>query len=241
MSDALVTSENIRNLRNQMEIYDDFLAFNTGDLWTDTSGDSGATIAASDAAGGIVVLTTGGTDNNEAYLLSTKELFLIGASKPIYVEAGLQYTEANTDDANVAFGLCNAVGANTIVDDGAGLVASFSGAVIYKVDGGTVWKFITSIGTTNTVSTSTTTAGGSAYQRLAIKIVPNSSTTALAYPIVDGQQLMDSNGNLIVHTITFSGATESNIFVGAKAGGANSEVVNVDWIAGVQKKTITPS
>ena len=68
-------------------------------------------------------------------------------------------------------------------------VASFSGAVIYKVDGGTVWKFVTSIGTTNTVSTSVTTAGGSAYQRLAIKIVPNSSTTALAYPIVDGKQL----------------------------------------------------
>lgn len=241
MSDALVTSENIRNLRNQMEIYDDFLAFNTGDLWTDTSGDAGASVAGSDAAGGIAVVTTGGTDNNEAYLLSTKELFLIAASKPIYGETALQYAEANTDDANVFFGFMNAVGADSILDDGAGPKASFSGAVIYKVDGGTVWKFATSIGTTNTISTSTTTAGGSAYQRLAIKIVPNSSTTALAYPIVDGQQLQDSNGNLIVHSITFSGATEMNLFVGAKAGGANSEVVNVDWLAGVQKKTITPS
>jgi hypothetical protein len=222
--------------RLQNRIFDDFNAFNTGDLWTDTSGDTGASVAASDARGGIAVITTGATDNNEAYLLSTKEIFLIGASKPIYVECSLQFAEANTDDANVAFGLMNAVGADSIVDDGAGLKTSFSGACFYKVDGGTVWKFITSIGTTNTITNTTITAGGSAYQRLAIEIMPINSTTALAYPRIDGQQCVDSNGNLIVHSITFASATEMQIFVGAKAGGANSEVVNVDWIGGIQKR-----
>lgn len=236
MSDALNHSEQLANSRLQMEIKDDFLSFNTGDLWTDTSGDTGASVAGSDAVGGIATITTGATDNNEAYLLSTKEVFLIAASKPLYVETSLQFTEANTDDANVAFGLCNAVGANTIVDDGAGLVASFSGACLYKVDGGTTWNFITSIATTRTVTATTITAGGASYQRLAIKIVPNSSTTALAYPFIDGQQCVDPTGALIVHSIAFASATEMNLFVGAKAGGANSEVVLVDWLQGVQKR-----
>lgn len=233
---GLAYNEQVGAARLQNVVFDDFNAFVTGHLWTDTSGDTGASVAGSDARGGIAAITTGATNNNEAYLLSTKEVFLIGASKPIYGECSLQYTEANTDDANVAFGFMNAVGADSILDDGAGPKADFSGAVLYKVDGGTVWNFATSIGTTRTVTATTVTAGGSSYQRLEIKIEPVSSTTALAYPLIDGQQCVDANGTLIVHSITFASATEMNIFVGAKAGGANSEVVNVDWIAGIQKR-----
>jgi hypothetical protein len=232
---AMLPNPLLDQARLQNSVFDHFNYFASGHQWTDTSGDTGASVAGSDARGGVAVITTGATDNNEAYLLSTQEIFLISASKPIYAEAAVQFTEANTDDANVMFGLMNAVGANSIVDDGAGPKASFSGAVIYKVDGGTTWKFTTSIGTTNTTSATNTTAGGSAYQRLAISIEPISSTVALAIPFVDGQQLIDTSGNLIAHQITFASATEMNLFVGAKAGGANSEVVNVDWLGGVQK------
>ena len=110
--------------RKQFGFFEDFETFVTGDLFTDTSADSGATIAVGDAAGGVNVLTTGATDNNEAYLLTTKELFKFAANKPLLFEARIQYAEANTDDANVCLGFMDAVGANSILDDGAGPKAS---------------------------------------------------------------------------------------------------------------------
>lgn len=222
--------------RRQFGFFDDMLWYVTVHLWTTTVSDSG-TIAGGDAAGGIVTLTpSDGTvgDNDEAYLQTTKELFLIAADKPILFEALIKFVEANTDDANVAAGLADAPIANTLVDNGAGLKTSFSGAVIYKVDGGTVWKFVTSNGATQTISTSTTTAGGSAYQRLRIEINPISSLACEAIPYVDGVQLADSNGKPIKHTILFASATEMAAFVGVKNGDTNLETLLVDYIAAWQ-------
>ena len=47
--------------------------------------------------------------------------------------------------------------ANLIVDDGAGLRASGTVIALYKVDGETVWRFVTRNGTDATVTQSTTT------------------------------------------------------------------------------------
>lgn len=138
--------------------FEDFLDFVSGDLFTDTSGDSGAAVANVDAAGGQVTLTTGATDNNECYLLTTKELFLFAANKPARGRWRFKHTEANTDDANIAFGFMNAVGADSILDNGGGPKASYSGAVVFKVDGGTKWNAEVSIaGTQSTVELSAAT------------------------------------------------------------------------------------
>ena len=91
--------------RRTYGFFDDFCEFVSGDLFTDISADVGAAVANVDAAGGAVTLTTGATDNNECYLLSTKELFLFAADKPLVFEARLKFTEANTDDANVILGI----------------------------------------------------------------------------------------------------------------------------------------
>lgn len=222
--------------RRNFGFFDDFLEFVTGDLWTDTSGDTGATIAVGDAAGGINVLTTGGTDNNEAYLLTTKEVFKFAQDKPIVYEARLQYAEANTDDANVCFGLMNAVGADSIVDDGGGPKSSYSGAVFFKVDGGTRWQAESSLaGTQTTTDLSAAnsldkfakTAGGASYQTFRIEVLPVSSTVAEVSFFIDGVHVAK-------HNLTYTSATEMNAFVGVKAGGANSEVVNVDYVAAYQ-------
>lgn len=228
-------TRNTSLIPNQIELSDDFTSFTDTQLWTDTSADSGASVAIdADGVGGIVTLTTGATDNNEAYLLSTNELFLIAAGKEIVCECLLQYSEAATDDASVAFGLMDAVGANALVDDGAGPKTTFSGAVIHKVDGGTVWKATSSKSTSQTTHTSKTTAGGSDYQTLKIRIVPRDLVTAEVMYYVDGQQLEDTNNTagqpFIVQTITYASATQMQVFVGVKAGGSNSEVVNVDYI-----------
>src|SRR3990167_3880390 len=109
--------EELRKARS-FGFFDDFLEFVSADMWTDTSADTNSTVAVNDGVKGICTITTGAVDNDEAYLLTTKELFKFANNKPLVFEALVQYAEANTDDANVAIGLSDAVGADQIVDDG---------------------------------------------------------------------------------------------------------------------------
>ena len=221
--------------RRTFFVWDDFVNYTSGGLWTSLAADTTATVTVSDGAKGVLAIYTDGTDNNEAAVKTTKEVFLIAANKPIIGEAKLQYTEANTDDANIAFGFADAIGANLLVDNGAGPKTSFSGALIYKVDGGTVWKCVSSLSTTQTISTSATTAGGSAYQTLRIEIRPVTSTIAEVSFFVDGVQLKDSTTNKpIKHSLTYTSATEMQVGAYAKAGGANAETLNVDYIYAAQ-------
>lgn len=233
---ALNASQATSNARLQFELIDHFASFTDTQVWTETSSDTTAVIAMTAAAGGGITLTTDATNNNECYLESTNELFKFLANRPIHLQALISYTEANTDDANVMVGLMDAPGANSIVDDGAGPKASYSGAVIYKVDGGTTWLFETSNATTQTNSTSTTTAGGGVDQLLEIEVIDVSGTAVDIIPKINGQQLIDStSGDLIKHTVLLASATEMAIVVGNKAGGSNSEVLTLRMISATQK------
>lgn len=222
--------------QRQFGFFEDFLEFVTGDLFTDTSADTGAAVANVDAAGGRVTLTTSNVDNNECYLHTTKELFLFAADKPIVFETRLQYAEANTDDANICFGLMNAVGANSILDNGGGPKADYSGAVFFKVDGGTRWNVETSLGTsqtttdlsaTNSLDKLAKTAGGASFQTFRIEVLPISSTEAEVSFYIDGVLVAK-------HSLTYTSATEMMAFVGNKAGDTNSEVLTVDYITAYQ-------
>lgn len=230
----LADSPELLQGRRTHGFFDDFHHFVSGDLFTDTSADTGAAVAMTDAAGGVVTLTTGATDNNECYLLTTKEVLKLAANKPVVVEARVSYTEANTDDANVAVGLKDAVAADSILDDGGGPAASYSGAVFFKVDGALNWNIEVSIaGTQTTVELTAANSldgkahatGAGAWEELRIELMPVSSTTAEARFFIDG---------VLVYKVadwTFTNFTEAQAFVGVKAGGANSEVVSVDYIA----------
>jgi len=206
-----------------------------GQLFSDFSPDSGATVTIGDAHGGVVALASGNTDNNEAYLYTTKEIVKFQAGKPFAVKASVQYTESNTDDANVFFGVIDAAGvANTLVDNGGGLKTTASGAAFVKVDGGTNWKIWNSISTTqntveltaaNSLDKTAKTAGGSTAQVLEIHWNPTSSKQGWLNYIIDG--------NLAYRDLfTFTNATEMNVAAGVKAGSANGgETVNIDYIA----------
>lgn len=219
-------------------IFDDFYHFVTGDDFTTVASDSG-TVADSDAAGGVVILTpSDGTvaNNDETYIKSTQEVFKFANNKPLVAEARLQFTEGNTDDVNIFFGVKDAIAADTLLDNGGGMAASFSGACIYKVDGGTVWKCITSISTTQTISTSTATAGGSSYQKLRIEFTPVSSTQGRVAFFLDDAPLLDATtGKEIVHVFTYTNATEMNVGAGIKNGAdTTDEALRIDYIAADQ-------
>lgn len=205
---------------------------NTTNRFTATLTDSGTATVVDGAKGILPIVASDGTvaDNDESYVQSKLENWLFADNKPMRCGAYIQFTEANTDDANIAFGLLNAPVANTLVDDGAGIRVTGSGVAIYKVDGGTVWKCVTMMNGTQTVSTSTTTAGGSAYQLLEIEVVDHSSTEIEVVFLVDNKYLVDStSGTRIVHRVTISSPTEMALFAGVKNGGANLETLNVDY------------
>jgi hypothetical protein len=226
--------------RQQYEHFEDFLWDQSDLFFIDTVTDSG-TAAVGDAVNGVMVLTpSDGTvgDNDEVYLASANELFKFAADQPFMGSCRLQFTETASGVYNAAFGFANAVAADLIVDNGAGLRTTGSVLAIYKVDGGTVWKAVSRV---NNVamgdSTSTTTAGGTNYQELEIEVTPIDSTRVQAvYKVGDiigpTTYLTDATTGLpIVHTITVASSTEMQIFVGAKLGAiTNNDVLNVDYI-----------
>lgn len=220
-------------LRRQAILFDDFLWYISPHMWTSFVTDAGTSVAISGSvAAGAVLITTGATDNNEAALTTTNKPFTFAAEKPMLCEANVQYSEANTSAENICFGFSSVMGtANMLLDDGAGPAASFSGAIIYKIDGGTVWRFRTSIGTTYTDSISATTAGGATAQVLSIEVRTASSGYVEAVPFVNGLQLLDANNKPIKHTFATTSAAAMQCGVYSKAGSANSEVATVDYIA----------
>lgn len=221
--------------------FEDFDHMVTADRWTSVLTDSGSATVG-DAAGGVITLTpSDGTvgDNDEAYLHTTKEIFKFAANKPGFVEARLQFTEANTDDANVMFGLADTSAANHIQDNGAGPLASYSGAVFFKVDGGTLWNTESSIAgtqTTNLLNAATSldktakTAGGASYQTLRIEWLPKPGSLMDVMFFIDGV-LVDKHEN-----VDITSATEMDVFVGVKNGDTNVEALLVDYIQAWQTR-----
>lgn len=229
------------NARWQFEVFDDFFWYLSPHLWTSLAADGGSSVAIDDdGTGGVLTLTTGATNNNECAVVTTNELFDIIADQPISAEGRIQYTEANTDDANVAFGFMDAFGADALLDDGAGPAASFDGAIIYKVDGETVWRCQSSNGTSKTTTVTTATAGGSSYQRLGIDIQDLDGTSAEITFFLDGQPLLDSTFRRpIKHTLAIASTTQMDFGFYVKAGSANSETPNVDYLWACQRRVST--
>jgi hypothetical protein len=112
--------------------------------------------------------------------------------------------------------------------------------VFVKVDGGTVWQTETSNSTTQTTNELTAanvnnlakravTAGGAAYQTLRIEYMPYSATNAYVSFFVDGVAVAQ-------HDYVFTSATEMQIGLGVKNGGANLETLNVDYVVCTQER-----
>jgi hypothetical protein len=205
----------------------------------------GGTVSIADGVKGIVALSPGAADNNEIYMASAVEVFKFAERKPIVFEALVQFSEANTDDANVVIGLIDAVAANTLVDDGAGVKANSSLACFYKIDGETNWRVRSGVGATVKTTTLdadgsldklTHAAGGAAYQVLRMEIRPESSTTAVVDYFI-GTRTLDGDwgmSHVAKHYATITSATEMQLVAGVKNGGANAETLNVDRIGCVE-------
>jgi len=195
------------------------------------------------SVGGQLDLITAAVDNSEVYLYRTAETFLTANNKPMLFEARISWVEANTDDANVIFGCWNAIAANDLADDGAGPRAGATdGFMFFKEDGQTVWSVESSDGA-DAAATRTTTQltaansldgaahtaapGATTWQTLRIQVMQSSSTKQDVAYFIDGTLVKK-------HNMSYTTPTEMAVAIGAKSGSANSETIQVDYIAGYQ-------
>jgi hypothetical protein len=204
----------------------------------DTVTDSG-TVAMGDAAGGQIVLTpSDGTvaDNDEAYYATPNEVFLFATGKNLYGRCRFKFAEVAAGVANVAFGFMNAVGANAIIDDGAGLKVSGSTAGVYKVDGEQVFRVVTANNSASTVTKTNRAAVAATWYDVEIFGTDNGDGTWVFTFKVDGEYLRDANNAIIRHAVTIASATEMQMFLGVKLGAAtNNDTLTADLWLGKQK------
>ena len=234
------------------QLGDDFLWFISPHLWTASSA-GGGTSPAYDTAnvnpGGCVKFVTGAGAGQESMLGTTQAPFLFAAGKPLECECLLNYAEQATNKAAIAFGFGDVIATTGFMtSNGTVLVGTFSGAIIYKLAGETVWRCGVSIGTTNVLSKSNTTAGAAGpvivgqqlnFQKLRIDIEAShdaAGQVTVTY-FVNDVQLTDSvTGLKIAHTIAYSGATAMKVGVYSVAGAATSEIAYVDYINALQQR-----
>jgi hypothetical protein len=217
---------------NFNEIKDDFNWYISPHQWTSILTDSGTT-AVGDAAGGVLTITASdGTvaDNDEAYVKSTNETFLFADGKPISFACRIKLTETTANEANICVGLKDAVAANSIVDDGAGPPASYSGMLIFKVDGGSVFQGESSIAGTQDTDTNVGAFTSGAWTDIRMDWTPLSSTSGRTDYYVNGVLGGSS-------TFTYTSATEMQVFLGVKNGnGTNNMALLVDCVKVRQKR-----
>jgi len=208
-----------------IEFFDDFFTYDdtatVGD-YVEVHDGTPAT-AATDAAGGVFSMACGATDENETYVSSMHEVFKFTTTEMLLFEARVKLTEAATDDANIIVGLSDTVAADSMLDAGAGPMASYDGAVFFKVDGGTVWQFETSNAATQKTLTSAGAFTDGAWTKLGFLYDYNDGVTANVTPFVNGVA-----GT--AQTLTIAGLEEMHILLGVKAGGSNAETLLVDYV-----------
>ncbi len=208
----------------QCTFFDDFFTYdNTATVGGYAEVSDSGTIAAIDASNGVLSFATGGTAQNETYVSTLQEIFLFQTDKNGFFEIGFTHTEANTNDANLIFGLSDNAAANFLQDAGAGPAASFDGAVFYKLFDELVWNFMASNATVQDSETSISASTTGVYTRLGFKYEFKDGVTASITPFVNGVA-----GTAV--DLTISGLAEMHIVMGAKAGGANAETVLVDYV-----------
>lgn len=226
----------LEKMRQEYEVFDHFPWYVTAHQWASLAADAGSSLSVGDAKGGILSIVTGATDNNEAAIATANEAFLFGADRPMNFEALLQYTEPGTNEGNVAFGVGDAIGADLITDGGAALAIPNTGAMIYKLDGGTVWRCGCKCNSVSVDSVSVQTAGGSSYQRLRIDVIAVDGTNLEITYFLDGAPLTDSNGKAIKHRLAYASATEMDFGAYAKTGAtAASMTLKLDYIYGAMR------
>lgn len=222
----------------------------TNGQWLSTNDGATGTLAISSTLpGGWINIPSAGADN-DYQLLSTQQPILKMAAASgaqtgtsINFQARFKLTEAATNAANFVLGLSSVLTAGFLQADGGGVPSNFSGAVIYKKDGGASLLAATSNGTAQTKdATLCAFTSGSTYT-VAIDVNVNDSVTCIvrfwvkdetAGVLYQPEQLGKGVG---VHQVPFASLAAMYPVIGVKAGSSSAETLSVDYVYAAQNST----
>lgn len=199
--------------------------------------------------GGVITLSPSDPNgsaaaSDEIYLYQSLNTLEPTAGYPIYFEALIQYTEANTSDAGIFFGLASSFGtAGLITAASAGMKNTGTIIGFYKIDGQTNWSVIAQNGSTNFSEETTIACGTSTYQRLSVEMLDDISGYTKVVFKVDGQLARVASFPQLPYTalLTLSGIANCSIGFGVKNGASvtgGAESLNIDYV-GVAESRIT--
>lgn len=213
-------------LRTHFGFVEDFFHFTDGDLLVG-SGDTAVMTETAGHGGLITLAPTAVTDEHEAYLTTPVANFKFQVNKPLAARCRIKLTEAVAGTANIIFGFMETADVtppitppDALQDAGAGPPADYDGAVIFKVDGGSVWQAETSVGTTQNTDTDVGTFVDDTFVDLEV-----------AWNGVN-KVIFRRNG-VLVSKQTLALGTMANMYLvlGVKNGSAAKETLTIDYLA----------
>jgi hypothetical protein len=212
-------------------VVDDFFANNwtaANDIWQVVKGTGGALVLAN-KAGGWVNIPTAASNHDYVAFFTQEPIFKFASNMLLSWEVMLNITEANTNTASWFCGFTSVTTTGFISNAGIP-PASFSGAVIYKTEGGLTVNAMTSNTTTqNSASTITSEVSGTTLI-VGMSLNPNDNVTGIVTYYVS---TVASNVRTFVTsgTLNLTLASLSNMYFGfgINTASANAETLTVDY------------
>jgi hypothetical protein len=236
----------VMQLEDCVPVFDDFIKGpDTTNTYAATLTNSGtATLVNTGGNSGVLALAASGVSpaaSDQSYFATTNSFFLPLSGQPLLVDALIQFTELNTNQANIFFGIASGVAANLQVAANGGMRTTGTILGFSKVGGSTVWTGYARNGSTVQSTVSVQASGLATWQRLSVEIIDQVSLLCTVVFKVDGQILTDVNGNFIKFIVPYSGLTKCQLVIGIRNGTVvtgGGEVVNVDWWYGQQRRNL---
>jgi hypothetical protein len=224
------------------EVFEDFMypaSATASDLtaWTLTNDGATGTNAFQDAVGGIFNLVTAASDNDHNALSLQHETFKFAAGKRLWLEARVKLAEANTNTASWWVGLTDTLTTGGLQADAAGPLASYDGALIYKAEA-MVLNFESSNAGTQVTSAAEVTSVTDTWNRVGFFFDGGNSSSATSATLTPFYAVNGSNTFVkgAAQTITLSGLEEMHLVIGVKAGSANAETLQIDYVKCVAER-----
>ncbi len=210
-------------------IFDDFVAYLTGGLWTSVAATSGTTAQDDTAGADNLLLTTAATDNDQQGFRSTKAVFLPVDGQALWCEFLFQASDFSTTSAALYMGFWSAAPQSST--SATVPAASYTGAIIYYLEGDTTFRVQTSNGAAKTNYTSTALRNSGQWQRARIDIVKRDGSNVQVTFAINGATLMDANypNQPIIAVIPIAAMVKMFVAATVQAGSANAQTAAFDY------------
>lgn len=205
------------------DFHDDFFQLNTA-LWASVDDGATGTNTVDGTHGGWMGVPSAGADNDYHTMTSVAKSFQFKAGKTFRFEAKIKLTEAATDQGSFVVGFMDTTTTGGLQTGTSGPIASFDGAIFYKIEGTQYIKFMVSNSTTQTVSVIKWAFVSATEYTVKFTYGPNDGTTGWIQPWVNGVP-----GDRITCDIATMAAMYA-VF-GVKAGSSSAETLKIDYIS----------